>query len=245
MRCVHATPARGQAIRLGAIDLMACLSDAERDLVSGRPAGVRRNALLRALACNRLGVDARDKWVNGIEHLRKMLTRPRHFVDLLAVAARGDVYDVLDLVDEIDMGQHEKEKTTDPRLYRILHDAADAFKAHGYDALPHDEIMNLFEARMARMDAEASPEQRLSALTRRARLAKCLSQERLAMQCGLSRRAVVKLEQGDGVSGRSVARVLDSLGMLDVLDAGVRRDSMRQRAPMRRRARVAPQIRGR
>lgn len=242
MSRARTTRAHRQAIRLGAIDLMACLSDAERDLVSRRPVGVRRNALLRALACNRLGVDARDKWVNGIEHLRKMLTRPRHFVDLLAVAARSDVYDVLDLVDEIDMGQHEKEKTTDPRLYRILHDAADAFKAHGYDALPHDEIMNLFEARM---DAEASPEQRLSALTRRARLAQCLSQERLAMQCGLSRRAVVKLEQGDGVSGRSVARVLDSLGMLDVLDAGVRRDPMRQRAPMRSRARVAPQIRGR
>lgn len=226
-------------VRLGGRDLMACLSAAERAVIEGRPPGVERTALLRALACHRLGTGARAKWVNGLEHLREELINPGHFMELLAVASRTDVYDVLDLVDEIGAGQHEGEKVTDPRLYRILHDAADKFKARGYDDLPHDEIMDFFESHPVRPNRRPDPEKGLAALIRRVRLAKGVSQEDLAARCGLSRRAVVKLENGESVSGRSLARTLDNLGILDALAAVEPGAVARQRAPMRRRGQAA------
>lgn len=104
----------------------------------------RRTTSVRAMAFYRLGVDAREKWINGLDHLTSILSDPGHFVDILVAADRSAVYDVLDLVDDVRGGRHDGEKNTDPRLYRILVDSTAEFERHGYLQLPHDAIMDFF-----------------------------------------------------------------------------------------------------
>ena len=140
-----ANRATNVAVRGSTLDFMSMLSDDERTMVNSVPER-KREMLGRAFAYRRLGTNARQKWMNGLVHLRQLLTEPGHFVALLTKPERAAVYDVLDLVDEIRAGKHDGERNTDPRLYRVLVDSLAVFDQHHYANLPHDVIMDSFDA---------------------------------------------------------------------------------------------------
>lgn len=212
-----ANRATNVAVRGSTLDFMSMLSDDERTMVNSVPER-KREMLGRAFAYRRLGTNARQKWMNGLVHLRQLLTEPGHFVALLTKPERAAVYDVLDLVDEIRAGKHDGERNTDPRLYRVLVDSLAVFDQHHYANLPHDVIMDSFDA-LPPGERPADPSKWLAETIRHTRLAKNISQGDLAAACGVSRRAIVMLEGGRPTTGKTLSQCLHRLGLLDFVRA--------------------------
>ena len=91
------------------------------------------------------GVNARDKWVNGLHHMREQARDSNHFFNLLLNRDRASVDDFVDLYLDFEAGEHDSQKNTDPAVYSALSEGVKSFKARGYHQMDYDGLLNYFE----------------------------------------------------------------------------------------------------
>lgn len=105
-----------------------------QSLIMSRSERNRRSAL-RVLDHDRRGINGREYWVTGLNHLEAFMKDVNHFFKLTFDGKVADVEAMTDILIDFQMGDHDNIKNTDPFLYDLISKAAAKFKLNTYDCL--------------------------------------------------------------------------------------------------------------
>ena len=190
------------------------LSEDQRRMVMEVPEA-RRIGRLRALENLSREVNGRNKWVEGLEALERILDTPGHFTQLVCSGKPERVEAVIDLLIDFQDGEHENTRHTDPFIYDLISKGYEKYQMLGYTlserwvkaashCRSHPELQPL-PGRVPTDKQKASRHaMRLGARIRRQRKRVGLTQVQLAKEVSTSAQTIKHLELGRAVSSHTL-----------------------------------------
>ena len=189
------------------------LSAASQALVLSRNDRTRRTAL-RVLDHDRRGINSRERWVSGLEHLGLFTADPNHFFMLAFAGKANEIEAMTDILIDLEMGEHDNVKNTDPLIHNLMLHAQERFKEQGLDRFDAVEMATYFKGHPPRrvlkgkaptpQDVAHQKAMMLGVAIKQARRSLGLSQAELAQAVGSCEKTIKNMEAGRPVSSHTL-----------------------------------------
>lgn len=202
-------------------DMFHDLPSEKKNMIKSMPSDKQKKRALVLFSDKENGVNARNRWVLGLNGLRKILTDSNYFLELKKELQNKNIkeeyFSIVDTVLDFDAGEFEGEKNTDPSVYALLASGVKKFKECGYDKMAYNDWVS----HRTPMKNSAPVNNILTATglrLKKERIANNLTQSELALACDVSRRTIKNIESGQPVSTETFFKVLARLDMSTSLE---------------------------